>query len=226
MRNLTPLITAISLLVATSAIASPYGSKICNQDPRFKCMKVGGSGWSDIRNNRELYEIVKRINRVNIGLSGTIAVPRNTKNITLMDVAPFPNRMPGTMENILMIDIDKMAWGAYDLHGNLQKWGPIAPGKSWCADVRSSCHTVTGKFAIYRKVGAGCKSGKFPIPTGGASMPWCSFFHGGYAIHAGKLPGQPDSHGCVRSYYEDAKWLSQNFLKIGTLVHVKPYDGI
>lgn len=41
-----------------------------------------------------------------------------------------------------------------------------------------------------------------PRPPGtrflGASMPYFLRFHGGVGMHAGFLPGFPDSHGCVR----------------------------
>ncbi len=227
MKSLVMIILgALCIMPIKFALASPYGAKLCKEDPKYKCLQVGGKGWRELRNNERIHNLLKRVNRVNVGLWGTIAVPKNIHKVTLTDLSPFPKRMPAPMEKLLMVDLDHLAWGAYGPDGILIKWGPIAPGKSWCADVASSCHTITGKFAIYRKGGAGCKSGKFPRPNGGAPMPYCSFFHGGFAIHAGKLPGRPDSHGCVRTYREDAAWLSQKFLDMGTKVHVRPFDKL
>jgi hypothetical protein len=214
----------LSLLMgAVLSYASPYGAKICQTDPRFVCMTAGkGSAWRLIKHNQALLELVTRINRVNVGLSGTIAVPRDLKSANLLSTAPFPLNMPTPNEKLLVVDLDLLAWGAYDPTGNLVKWGPIAPGRGVCEDEHNkSCRTETGYFAVYNKEGANCISHKYPKPNGGAKMAYCSFFHGGQAIHAGKLPGRADSHGCVRALMEDAKWLNTHFLDIGTRVNVR-----
>jgi L,D-transpeptidase ErfK/SrfK len=114
--------------------------------------------------------------------------------------------------------------GAYDEYGNLIKWGPASPGRSWCSDIHSGCRTKIGQFSIYEKRGEGCISSKFPVPDGGAPMPYCMFFKGGYAIHAAELPGYQASHGCVRTFYEDALWLNHEFAEVGTTVIVRPYE--
>lgn len=61
-------------------------------------------------------------------------------------------------------------------------------------------------------------------------MPYCMFFHGGYALHASPVvPGHHDSHGCVRLFLEDAKWLNEEFIELssdtqkGTTIVVNPY---
>ena len=42
------------------------------------------------------------------------------------------------------------------------------------------------------------------------------FFYGGYALHASPVvPGYNDSHGCIRLFYEDAKWLNKQFIETG-----------
>lgn len=47
-------------------------------------------------------------------------------------------------------------------------------------------------------------------------MPYCMFFHGGYALHGSyKVPGYDDSHGCIRLFIDDARWLNEEFVKIG-----------
>ena len=47
-------------------------------------------------------------------------------------------------------------------------------------------------------------------------MPYCFFYNGGYAIHGSyDVPGYHASHGCVRIFVEDAKWLYREFVKVG-----------
>ncbi len=50
-------------------------------------------------------------------------------------------------------------------------------------------------------------------------MPYCMHFSGGYALHGSPtVPGYNASHGCVRLFTEDAKWLNQHFVDIGSTV--------
>ncbi len=214
------------LLLGQSVFASPYGRKLCKTNPNYDCMRVGGKGWYQISRNRQLYKLVQLVNRVNVGLNGTIAVPKNLKEATPESVSPFPIRMPSAAENVMVVDLKHMAWAAYDTNGMLIRWGAISPGKKWCNDTNESCSTTPGSCKVYRKGGAGCESRKYPPPWGGARMPYCSFFNGGIAVHGGYLPGRPDSHGCVRTSVQDARWLSTKFLRIGTKVEVRPFREI
>ena len=46
-------------------------------------------------------------------------------------------------------------------------------------------------------------------------MPYCMFFHTGFALHGSyEVPGYNASHGCVRLYKEDAKWLNEEFVEL------------
>jgi len=89
--------------------------------------------------------------------------------------------------------------------------------------VRRGCRTARGEFAFYRKRGRGCKSGKYPLRKGGgAPMPYCMYFYRGFAFHGSPtVPGYNASHGCVRLFTEDAKWLNQNFVTTDRSVKVK-----
>jgi lipoprotein-anchoring transpeptidase ErfK/SrfK len=51
-------------------------------------------------------------------------------------------------------------------------------------------------------------------------MPYSLQFYGPYFIHEGYMPGHPDSHGCVRLHYEDARLLFDR-MRIGDPVLVK-----
>lgn len=129
--------------------------------------------------------------------------------------SPMPTKISGG--NIIKVDLGRLAWGAYDAEGNLVKSGRASGGKSYCPDIGRGCRTVTGTYTIYRKQGAGCKSSRFPVGKGGAPMPYCMHFKGGYALHgSNSVPGYNASHGCVRVPPSDAQWLNQNFVRVGS----------
>lgn len=129
-----------------------------------------------------------------------------------LDKAPFPKT---ASSNTIKVDLSKLAWGAYDDNGKLVKWGNASGGKSFCDDIGQACKTVTGTYTFYKKQGPGCKSNRFPVPKGGAPMPYCMHFQGGYAMHGGNVPDFNASHGCIRVPVSEAKWLNQNFVKVG-----------
>ncbi len=136
----------------------------------------------------------------------------------------FPSMREPTGSKIIIVDPNEHAWGAYNAEGTLVAQGPASTGKEYCADLGAPCKTPAGTFAVYRKGSAECKSSIFPIPEGGAPMPYCMFFNGGYALHgSGDVPNYNASHGCVRMHPSDAEWLSSNFVTIGTKVQILPY---
>lgn len=208
--------------LSTPAFAQRYyGSHLCGY-PEFKCVKVTrGSTWEKLFHNSREREIVKRLNRTNMPLKyrSWILVPANLKSISLQALSPFPLHRNTDGQKLLLVDLSQQAFGAYDTNGELVRWGPVSGGKGYCSDVGRTCNTATGKFKIYRKQGPECVSSKFPIETdGGAPMPYCMHYKDGFALHGSTLPGYHDSHGCVRLFFDDAKWLNQDFLSIGTPV--------
>ncbi len=87
------------------------------------------------------------------------------------------------------------------------------------------CRTAVGSFKVFEKGGPDCKSNEFPLPDGGAKMPYCMHFHDGEAIHAAyDVPTYNASHGCIRVLPSAAKWLNENFIDVGTEVIVKSYS--
>ena len=124
-----------------------------------------------------------------------------------------------------------MAWAAYDAQGQLVNWGPIASGRDKCPDSARACKTLTGIYRVFSKENEKCKSDIFPIGKGGAKMPYCMYFHKGFAMHGSNdMPGYRASHGCVRMFTRDAKWLNEMFVQttseaknqVGTKVVVRP----
>lgn len=126
--------------------------------------------------------------------------------------------------NTFIFNPNTLVWKAIDADGTVIRTGKGSGGKKYCADVGRSCKTPSGVYRVMSKGGPGCASGKYPLGKGGAPMPYCMFFKKYYAIHGSPdVPGHNASHGCIRVLPGDAKWLSHNFVKIGTKVIVKPY---
>jgi hypothetical protein len=202
-----------------------YAARLCHSS-EFQCYQIRrGDTWENLFPNSREQDIVMRVNRIGIRLHPgmLIAVPRNLSSADVMDFSPFPRQISAPGENIVMVSLHQVAYGAYNSSGSLVRWGPASSAIGYCPDLHHSCHTPTGNFAIYSKEGFGCKSTRFPIGRGGAPMPYCMFFHGGFALHGSyEVPGYNASHGCVRLMVEDARWLNEDFTDIGTPVIVRP----
>jgi lipoprotein-anchoring transpeptidase ErfK/SrfK len=115
-------------------------------------------------------------------------------------------------------------WAAYDAGGKRVAYGIANGGSHYCGDLGRACRTPIGSFRVHSKGGPECVSSRFPLPHGGAAMPYCMHFRGGYAIHGSpQISNVNGSHGCVRVKTEAARWLSSNFMQHGTKVVVLPY---
>jgi lipoprotein-anchoring transpeptidase ErfK/SrfK len=144
----------------------------------------------------------------------------------LIPVAAFslPKRISPPGEKLVVVDPVEHAWGAYTASGYLVRSGLASAGADWCADMGQECRTDVGVYRVRSIGGAGCKSPSFPLPKGGAPMPYCMYFtpyqalHGSNHVVSGNI-----SHGCVRMHVGDARWLSHNFVQIGTLVVIRSY---
>ncbi len=155
-------------------------------------------------------------------------VPPDAKKMTSSEPrADYSSRIPShiaTHEKVIVINPNVHVWGAYGADGNLIRAGLTSAGSDWCADIQRRCRTKPGSFRIQSLGAASCKSTLYPLPHGGAPMPYCMFFngsqgmHGSYAVVEGNI-----SHGCVRMHVADAEWIRFNFANIGTKVIVKPY---
>jgi lipoprotein-anchoring transpeptidase ErfK/SrfK len=109
---------------------------------------------------------------------------------------------------------------------------------------REGYRTPTGRFRVIRKdedhrsslygdyvdssgrvVKANVDVRKHRKPRGahyvGAPMPFFVEFSPSYGLHAGYLPGEPASHGCIRMPYWKARQF-YNAVRVGTPVTVKP----
>lgn len=141
----------------------------------------------------------------------------------------YGSRMPSSIDSsgkVVVVNPRVHAWGAYE-NGALVRSGQATAGSDWCPDLGRPCRTAVGQFRISSLGNPECKSRTFPIPKGGAPMPYCMYFHGGQALHGvheGEVVDGNISHGCVRMHIPDAEWLRNNFAQVGTKVIVQPYD--
>ncbi|WP_035917958.1 L,D-transpeptidase [Legionella fairfieldensis] len=217
------LITALTVfsLISTVWAHTRYGENLCS-DPDYFCIKIkNGQSWKSLFPDPELKDIVRRINRMNIRLRAgmIIAVPHNLDRLTIYDVSPFPRYIEARGEKTIYISQKKLAWGAYDEDGELLWWGPISSGSDKCHGVVGGCETPTGSYRIIRKQDGECISTAFPRrangDNGGAEMPFCMHFFRGYALHGSEeVPGYRASHGCIRMFTEDARWLNEEFVDL------------
>jgi hypothetical protein len=237
-KGLLIFLLGFMLMLPLSAIAGKRSGFYadCDSDV-YTCMRVrSGQSWESLFPDDREREIIMRINHRNSQLwSGlTLKVPNNLAFSDLLDYSPFPRQIEAPREKLIVFDPKRYAWAAYDAEGSLVRWGPATGGKSWCADIDEACHTKEGRFRIFSMGDSSCVSSKFPIPDGGAPMPYCMYFNGGQALHGspgGVMRGN-ESHGCVRMFVSDAEWLRYEFIDPpddnndyrGTEVIVLPYN--
>ncbi len=195
-----------------------YGQELCS-NPNYVCMPVKpGDTWIELWPNPRERDIVMRLNRSNVALKYRewIVVPKKLAHLNLIDISPFPDVIENPdKEKIIVVDLGLQAFAAYNREGALVFWGPATSGRDWCPDIGRPCNTVQGSFRFTRKKDVDCQSNTYPLGLGGTAMPYCMFFHGGYAMHGSQLPGKPATHGCIGIFDNDARWLNQDFIKVG-----------
>ncbi len=136
----------------------------------------------------------------------------------------FPDQIRAPGHKLFIFSPHYRAWAAYESDGSRVATGIANGGNSFCPDLGQSCPSPVGMHAVYMKGSYDCKSRKFPVGVGGAPMPYCMYFKGGYAIHGSPyLSNNNTSHGCIRVTTDAARWLSENFMSVGTKVMVMGY---
>ena len=126
--------------------------------------------------------------------------------------------------NTFIFNPNTLTWKAIDDNGHVVRTGRGSGGRRYCSDIHRGCKTPAGVYHVYSKGGSGCSSSRYPVGHGGAPMPYCMFFSKNYAIHGSyEVPNYNASHGCVRVRPSEARWLSNNFIRIGTKVIIQPY---
>ena len=153
----------------------------------------------------------------------------DTSTTTYVSSAPtadYSSRLSNSIDSkgkVVVIDPSVHAWGAYN-NGQLVRSGLATAGAPYCPDIHRPCRTKVGHFRINSLGSVSCKSSKYPLPHGGAPMPYCMFFNGNQGLHGSNEVVEGNvSHGCVRLHTADAEWLRFEFVNVGTPVIVKSY---
>lgn len=211
------ILMLLPFLASYARSASSHRSKGCHDEPGYSCLRVKrGQSWYSLFPDETERGIVMRVNHRNGQLYPgiVIKIPEDLETADLLDYSPLPRLIDPPGEKLIIVDPNKYAWGAYEEDGSLIKWGPASAGSDWCGDLGRRCHTKAGYFRIYSLGDSDCKSRKFPIPRGGAPMPYCMYFNGGQALHGSPGEVEPGnvSHGCVRLFVDDAEWLRYEFV--------------
>ncbi|HVT62007.1 MAG TPA: L,D-transpeptidase [Legionellaceae bacterium] len=221
-RCLTFLILISICFMQSIAFAKTlYGEQLCHSADYF-CLQIKEKDtWDNLFPTDKARDLVMRVNRMNVALRPgmVLAVPKRLDEISIYDVSPFPRYIESPGEKVIYINQNELAWGAYNPDGELVWWGPISSGSGHCRSPDGTCLTPSGSFRIIRKQDIYCISTVFPVrasgESGGAIMPYCMHFFRGYALHGSDdVPGYRASHGCVRMFIEDAKWLNEEFIDL------------
>jgi hypothetical protein len=220
MKQQLGLLLSLCLLSPNLFAETRFGETLCKQVDYY-CLQIHAyDSWDTLFPNHETKDLIRRINRMNVRLKEgmILAVPKQLDRLSIYDISPFPRYIEPTGEKGIYISQKNQAWGAYDERGELIWWGPISSGIGECS-APGGCATPTGLFRVIRKQDAECISTTFPRreegESGGAEMPYCMHFFRGYALHGSEdLPGYRASHGCIRLFTEDARWLNEEFVDL------------
>lgn len=215
-----------------------FAHRLCNEQPNlYKCQKViipknkkeKYVHWEELYSQEDVRYFIQKINRRNtlIWSNHCIAIPLNS-TISKMEIAPFAQDTK-EKDKLVVIDLYNLSWGAYN-KGKLINWGIANGGMGICKETgRMECKTPIGEWFIKEKRKYS-KSTLYPVECSnkkkcGHPLRWFQIFgnkseglHGEY-----HLLGSNVSHGCVRITIEDAKWLFNEFVEIGTKIIVLDY---
>jgi L,D-transpeptidase ErfK/SrfK len=215
----------------------------CRSNPEvYQCVKIKMKTqyieWTDIEKNKKAMRLLQIINRRNtiVWKHHCIAVPSEWinnipfDNWDLYKILDVPLVNNNYKEKVVIVDLRKLVWSAYS-DSQLRGWGVANGGRGVCKETGlMQCKTPIGEWEIIKKDGPVSKSTLYPIDCKdkkkcGHPMFWKMQFHpNGTALHGDKnVLGANVSHGCVRLFKSDAKWLSNNFVDVGTKVVILHY---
>ena len=112
--------------------------------------------------------------------------------------SPFPEQMNmlGCIPKTVLINKRVQAFALYE-NGQLVKWGPVSTGKN---STKTPNGLNYGNYKAKRKISTVDESWVLPY--------YFNFMNfEGVGVHQYALPGYPASHGCVRLYMDDAKYI-------------------
>jgi len=137
--------------------------------------------------------------------------PRPRPNLLLPEKDPRYH-LPEAKARALTIFLDSQTF-EYVEDGEVFASGEVTTGEA-------AHPTPAGSFRVLSKdIDKRSRSytNYFEQPT---PMPYSLQFYGPYYVHEGYMPGHPDSHGCVRLRYENARLLFER-MRVGDPIVVK-----
>ncbi|MFV8224539.1 L,D-transpeptidase [Christiangramia aquimixticola] len=140
---------------------------------------------------------LNRIEKANLRPERPIVIP-DCVSEDFNAYSPFPE----TVETIkcipktVLINQRVQAFGLYE-NGELVKWGPVSTGKKSTPTPNGLNY---GNYKAKRKISTVDPSWVLPYYFNFMNME-------GVGVHQYSLPGYPASHGCVRLYMDDAKYI-------------------
>lgn len=217
MRITTLLLTsATAILLTTQASASQY----CQSIQECWAPSTEGMTASAERQYDNRYAVKARYRGQQYGQYGQYGRQPYAHH----PLENLPKQIAPKGHNVFVFSPRYKRWAAYDNNGQRVARGRANGGSHFCDDLGRACQTPVGTFSVHTKGSPDCKSRKFPVGIGGAPMPYCMYFQGGNAIHGSPWVSENNSsHGCIRVSTPAARWLHQNFMRVGTKVMVLPY---
>lgn len=237
------LLVVFTLLTASACFAQPnarFIQKQCNQFPgKLLCAHLpaptppGYNTWTWF--NPDARRLVMALNRRNTLIwNGHLVVIPHAIGVSYdynsySTLPRYVEELSGS-DKAVLVDLKELSWGAYQ-EGWLVNWGPANGGSKRCKESgKLACKTPVGLHKVLQIYGAGKKSTLYPTDCQnsrvcGFKMPYfMKVFPDGAGLHGARwLPGYNASHGCVRLFTEDAKWLATSFVVVGTPVLVRNY---
>lgn len=209
-----------------------FSVRLCREHPNlYKCVMFRKGGkphltWEELFGDGPAKAELQRLNRRNtlVWRNHCLAMPFDKI------VPPFPQSDPRYQERTVVVDLKRLAWAAYE-RGSLVRWGAANGGAKICRETgKLACKTHPGTHRILRIYGHGKRSDLYPVECAnkrvcGHPMPYYMPFHAdGTGCHGDRhLAGGNVSHGCVRMFTQDARWLNRSFVSVGTAVVVEDY---
>jgi lipoprotein-anchoring transpeptidase ErfK/SrfK len=152
-----------------------------------------------------------------LALSGCHHVPPSAPRVAAQpqgappSEGPAAEELPPADERALYIELGDQSFTYFE-DGRLVRSGEVSAGAP-------EHPTPTGDFRVLSKQRdkvSRSYTNHYNEPT---PMPYSLQFLGPYYVHEGYMPGYPDSHGCVRLHYEDARFLFAR-MKVGDEVKI------
>ena len=140
---------------------------------------------------------INRIEKNRLRINRPIVIP-DCSSEEFETYSPFPENINflQCIPKTVLISQRVQAFGLYE-NGELIKWGPVSTGKK---STKTPNGLNYGNYKAKRKVSTIDESWILPY--------YFNFMNfEGVGVHQYALPGYPASHGCVRLYMDDAKYI-------------------